>query len=115
MHRVRTEGWNLVDHRGVFDAGDDPQRPAAGRTGVIGYILYPTASRQPSAVQIGSPADLSMSIANTRLSRCAQLIAVWRSTGVFCCSSSKALGWAPFPRFAGVTAARSPLLGANTP
>jgi hypothetical protein len=34
MHRLQTEGWNLVDYRGVFDAGDDPQRPAAGQTGL---------------------------------------------------------------------------------
>ena len=34
MHRLRTKGWNLLDHRWVFDAGDDPQRPAAGRTGL---------------------------------------------------------------------------------
>jgi hypothetical protein len=27
-------GENLLDHRGVFDAGADPQRPAAGRTGL---------------------------------------------------------------------------------
>ena len=33
MHRLRTEGWNLVDHHGVVDTGDDPQRTTAGRTG----------------------------------------------------------------------------------
>ena len=27
-------GENLVDHDRVFDAGDDPQSPAAGRTGL---------------------------------------------------------------------------------
>ena len=27
-------GQNLVDHRRILDAGNDPQRPAAGRTGV---------------------------------------------------------------------------------
>jgi hypothetical protein len=27
-------GENLLDHRGVFDAGDDPKHPAAGRTGL---------------------------------------------------------------------------------
>ena len=36
-------------------------------------------------------------------------------TGVFSSSSSKASGLAPFPRFAGVTEARSRLLGAKTP
>jgi hypothetical protein len=36
-----------------------------------GTSLYPTALRQSATVQIGFPADLSISILNTRLSRCA--------------------------------------------
>ena len=45
-----------------------------------GTSLCPTASRQSATVQIGCPADLSISIRNTRLRRCAQIMA-WRGSG----------------------------------
>jgi len=73
------------------------------------WIQAMIRSAPPQAGQV------SMSMPKTRFSRCAQVIAARRSAGVFSCPSSKALGWAPLPRFAGVTAARSRLLGANTP
>ena len=44
-----------------------------------GTSLCPTASRRPSAVQFGNPADLSMSMANTCLRHCAHDIARCRS------------------------------------
>jgi hypothetical protein len=68
-----------------------------------------TRSAPPQAGQI------SMSMPKTRLSRCAQVIAARRCVGVLSCPSSEALGWAPLPRFAGVTAARCGLFGASTP
>jgi len=40
-------------------------RPPHCRQVSSGTSLCPTASRRPSAVQIGDPADLSMSMANT--------------------------------------------------
>ena len=73
------------------------------------WIQAMIRSAPPQAGQV------SMSMPKTRFSRCAQVIAARRSAGVFSCPSSKALGLAPFPRFPGVTAARSRLLGANTP
>lgn len=45
--------------------------PQAGQVS-SGTSLCPTASRQPTAVQIGFPADLSISIPKIRLRRCAQ-------------------------------------------
>ena len=58
---------------------------------------------------------VSMSILNTRLRRCAQVIAARRSAGVGPCAASEGLVWLPLPRLAGVTRARCALLGANTP
>ena len=73
-----------------------------------GTSLCPTASRLPSAVQIGDPADLSMSMANTRLRRCAQLIARCRSVAAASPRSATV-------RVLGTIFARSRLAGANTP
>ncbi len=58
---------------------------------------------------------VSMSILKTRFSRCAQVMATRRSTGVFSWRSSDAMHLLPFPLFAGVTEARCLLLGAKTP
>ena len=57
--------------------------------------------------------QVSISMLNTRLSRCAQVMAAWRSAGVRSCASSEVLQ--PLPRRAGVISARCLLLGANTP
>ena len=46
---------------------------------------------------------------------CAHVMAAWRSVGVRSIGSSDVLGFRPFPRPAGVMAARCWLLGANTP
>ena len=57
--------------------------------------------------------QVSISIANTRFKRCAQLIATCFGT-----AGASASGFAPLPpapRPAGVIAARSLLCGANTP
>jgi len=62
----------------------------------------------------GATAEVSTSMLNTRLSRCAQVMATWRCTGV-CSSWPSAVFWQPLPRFAGVTRARCLLFGANTP
>jgi hypothetical protein len=89
-------GENLLDHHGVFYTGNDPQRPTAGRTGL--------------------DVDAEDTLEPLRLyALWVQVIAARRSIGVFSSPSSKASGFAPFPRFAGVTEARSRLLGANTP
>ncbi len=56
------------------------------------------------------PSQLLRSSWKTRFSRCAQLIARWRSAGV---RVSAAL--MPLPRPAGVILARQRLWGANTP
>ena len=55
--------------------------------------------------------QVSMSMLNTRLRRCAQLMDARRSDSVCSCASSGALGLLPLPRLAGVThAGRSALL-----
>jgi len=56
-----------------------------------------------------------MSLLNTRLRRCAQVIAARRSAGVGSSESPCARRSPPLPRLAGVTRARCLLLGANTP
>jgi hypothetical protein len=58
-------------------------------------------------------AQVSISIANTRLRRCAQLIATWRGVALGCAPSFVLSP--PLPRPAGVIAARNLLCGANTP
>jgi hypothetical protein len=57
--------------------------------------------------------QLSISIANTRLRRCAQFIATWRA--VVGLSEAAATALLPTPQRAGVTAERNWLCGANTP
>jgi hypothetical protein len=52
---------------------------------------------------------------NTRFNLLAQVIEARFSADVWYCTSSEALVFLPFPRFAGVTSARYLLLGANTP
>jgi hypothetical protein len=56
---------------------------------------------------------VSISIANTRLGRCAPLIAAWRGVALGCAPSF--VFSPPLPRPAGVIAARNLLCGANTP
>ena len=58
--------------------------------------------------------QVSTSMLNTRLSRCAQIIDMLRCAGVFS-SCSSATFCRPLPRLAGVTQARCLLFGANTP
>ena len=107
-------GQYLLDHPGILDAGDDPDRPTTGRACSSGTSLCPTASRQRAAVQIGCPADLSMSMPNTRFRRCAQLMAARRCAGASSTPASVDSGLLALPRFAGVTTARCLLFGANT-
>jgi hypothetical protein len=59
--------------------------------------------------------QVSMSIPNTRFSRCAQLIAARRSAGVRASGSAVVACRPPLPRLAGVTCARCLLLGEKTP
>jgi len=59
--------------------------------------------------------QVSMSILNTRLRRCAQRIAARRSAAVRSSVSAAARALAPLPRWALVSCARCALLGANTP
>jgi len=56
-----------------------------------------------------------MSMSNTRLRRCAQVIAARRSAGVVWSVSAAAWPLAPLPRLALVSCARCALFGANTP
>ena len=105
MHRLRTYGLESSQspphpHRMQGMIRTAPPRPDR----FIGTSLCPTASRQPSTVQIGCPADLSM--LNTRLRRCAQVIDARRSAGVGSSESPCARRLPPLPRLAGVTHAR---------
>jgi len=59
--------------------------------------------------------QVSMSMLNTRFSRCAQVIAARRSAGVGPSFVSTVLSLLPLPRLAGVSRARWALWGANTP
>jgi len=54
-------------------------------------------------------------MSNTRLRRCAQVIAARRSAGVVWSVSAAAWPLAPLPRLALVSCARCALFGANTP
>ena len=84
-------GQDLLDHLGIFDAGDDPDRPTAGRAGL--------------------DVDAEYALQALRL----RLMAAWRCGGVFSRPSAVDSGLLPLPRFAGVTRARCLLFGANTP
>jgi len=55
--------------------------------------------------------QVSMSILNTRLRRCAQVMAARRSAGLVSSGACEALALLPLPRLAGVTRARCALLG----
>ena len=59
--------------------------------------------------------QVSISILNTRLRRCAQVIEARRSAAVGSSASAAATAGPPLPRLAGVTRARYWLFGANTP
>ena len=87
----------LDDHR-VFNAGDDLDGATAFNAGLD--------------IDVASGRLL---LVNTRLRRCAQVIAACRSTGVRASASSCARRLLPLPRFAGVTRARCLLFGAKTP
>jgi len=84
-------GQDLPDHLGIFDAGDDPDLPTAGRTGL--------------------DVDAEHALQALRL----RLMAAWRCGGVFSRPSAVDSVLLPLPRFAGVTTARCLLFGANTP
>ena len=107
-------GEDLLDDIGVLNARNDSHRPAAGRAGldVDPDQIAGSDFEQPQADPKGEGQDARN---NTRLRRCAQVIAARRSAGV---GSSVSAGLAcrpPLPRLAGVTRARYLLLGAKTP
>ena len=81
----------LLDDVGVLNAGDDPHRTAAGRTGLDVDPEHPLEA--------------------LRL----RLIAARRSAGVRSSGSAIVVCGPPFPRLPGVTRARYLLFGANTP
>ena len=76
-----------------------------------------TGSSIQAMMRIAPPqaGQVSMSIPNTRLRRCAQVIAARRSGGVRSSVWAAAWSFAPLPRRALVTRARWALFGANTP
>ena len=79
-------------------------------------ICLITAGSSMQAITFTAPPhslQVSMSMLNTRLRRCAQVIDARRSAGDG--RSTTTLALLPLPRFAGVTNARCLLLGANTP
>jgi hypothetical protein len=91
---------NPLDHRRVFNAA--VRRPD--------YDLDLTTA--PLARLDGAATG---SMLNTRLSRCIQVIATWRSAGVLSIQFSP-VGWRrlrPLPRIAGVTRMQRLLLGAS--
>ena len=108
-------GEDLIDHHWVLDAGNDSDGATAGPAGVD--VDVDKSAGQPICTAVGclSGCGTGKCRMHTRFKRCAQLIDVRRSLGVFSCPSSHALGLLPFPRFAGVTRARCLLLGAKTP
>ncbi len=80
------------------------------------YLLHPCSRMQ--AITLTAPPhslQVSMSMLNTRFSLCAQVIDARCSAAVCCCVSCAVLVCLPVPRLAGVTNARTLLLGANTP
>ena len=91
-------GENLINDHWIFNAGDDPHRPAAFTAGLDVDIKHPLETSPPGAYFW-----------------CAQFIDARRSAGVCSWPASVALGFFPLPRLAGVTAARCLLFGANTP
>jgi len=69
-----------------------------------------------ATIRAGPPQaeQVSMSILNIRLRRCAQVIEARRSTAVGFSASVAATAWPPLPRLAGITRAGYRLFGANT-
>ena len=96
---------DALDDGGVFDAGDDLHRTATHLAGFDVDVAYR---------DVGQGREQDAEALKTRLRRCAQVMAVWRSAGVRSCVSSVAL-LRPLPRLAGVISARCLLLGAKTP
>lgn len=81
-------------------------------------IFSITAGSSMQAMTFTAPPQwlqVSISMWNTHLSRCDQVIDARRSTGVRSCVASGVLVFLPLARFAGVTCARCLLLGAKTP
>ena len=70
-----------------------------------GIVLVTAGSLIQAMIRSARPPaeQVSTSMTKTRLSRCAWVIAARRCTGVFSSPALEALGWAPQPRFAGVT------------
>ena len=83
----------------------------------VRIVLITAGSLMQAMIRTTPPqaGQVSMSMPNTRFSRCAQVIADRRCAGMLSCCSAEVFGLAPFPRFAGVTDARCLLFGANTP
>ena len=87
---------------------------------VYDVLLLNAAVRRPdnhpdcsTAVTTRQRLQVSMSILNTRLRRCAQVIAAWRPAGDL--TSGVERGITVLPRLAGVTAPRQRWFGARTP
>lgn len=99
---------------GILAARSEAAQPFAPRPGSPGYRTDPslTAGFSILAITLTLPphaAQVSISMPNTRFSRCAPRIARCRSASV-----RGPAAWG-FPRPAGVTSARQRLCGANTP
>ena len=128
-------GWEAVDQNQPACGGarEGGNREGAARaslvsrwvTGVVqrctgygpkdGIFLITAGSSMQAMIRSAPPqaGQVSMSMPKTRFSRCAQVIAARRCAGVSSCPSAEALVLAPFPRFAGVTAARCLLFGVS--
>ncbi len=66
----------LPDDRWIFNAGNDVH----GRTNAVGAGCAGTAT----LAALPQIRQVFTSMLNTRLSRCAQVIATWHCVGVFC-------------------------------
>ncbi len=77
---------------------------------ISGASIHATIRTDPPQAE-----QISMSILNTRLRRCAQVIEARRSAAVGSSASAAATAKPPLPRLPGVTRARYWLFGANTP
>jgi len=63
----------FFDHALSFNAREYLDRTAAVLAGFIGDIPVPDRDGQPAIAPIGSPADWSVSILNSRSNRCAHV------------------------------------------
>ncbi len=96
-------------------------QPLFSRCGLLIQVGKSLIDEQGSSMQariVTAPPQLeqvSMSIWNTRFSRCAQVIAARRCADDELCPCSSKRRLRPLPRFAGVILMRCLLLGANTP